>query len=138
MSGTNYPEPRSDGDNAPLLHAWRERGELLLQHCTDCGAVVYYPRPLCPRCWSDRLEWRAVRGQGRILAFSLIHRPNQPAFFEEIPIVLAEIELAAGPLMLARVIADRAGAVQTGAQVALVDRDEARRFPLPTFRLKSA
>lgn len=129
-----YPQPRVDQINQPFIEAWRG-GELELQHCTQCGAVVFYPRPHCPACWFDRMEWRRASGRGRIVSFSLVYRPNHEAFVDEVPIVLAEIELEEGANMLARVICETPDAVKSGAGVELLAPENASRYPLPVFRL---
>jgi uncharacterized OB-fold protein len=134
-SASAYPQPRADADNGPFLDAWQARGALVLQACAACGAIIYYPRPLCPACWSDRLEWCEVEGRGTVVSFALVHRPNHSSFFDEVPIVLAEIALAAGPRMLGRIVGAPAKAVRSGAAVVTLDPGDARRYPLPTFRL---
>lgn len=130
--GPGYPRPHEDADNRPMLEAWRE-GRLVVQRCTECGAAASYPRPLCPHCWSDRLGFEEASGQGEIVAWSLVHRPNHESFLDEIPIVLAEIAVPEGASLIARVVC-APGAVRTGAAVELVT--DPWRYPLPTFRLK--
>ncbi|MEZ5819130.1 MAG: OB-fold domain-containing protein [Hyphomicrobiaceae bacterium] len=113
--------------------SWRD-GVLKLQACGGCGRMVFYPRPICPHCWSDDLAYTPAAGRGTIISFSVVHRPNDPAFNDEVPIVLAEIELEEGVLMLARVIGCDAAAVMSGLRVELPPRDVAVRYPLPVFQ----
>ena len=127
-----YPRPLVDADNRAMLEAWRE-GRLVVQRCAECGRAASYPRPLCPHCWSERLGFEAASGRGRIVAWSLVHRPNHESFFAEAPIVLAEIALPEGTSLIARVICEP-DAARTGAAVELVA--DAERYPLPTFRLE--
>jgi uncharacterized protein len=129
-----YPRPRLDEINRTYLDAWRG-GRLMLQHCGHCDALVYYPRPLCPNCWSDWLEWRECSGDGRIVSFSLVYRPNHASFFDEVPIVLAEIRLKEGASMLARVVCNAPETVCSGQGVRLLPPESASRYPLPTFGL---
>ncbi len=126
-----YPRPLVDADNRAMLEAWRE-GRLVLQRCAECGRVASYPRPLCPHCWSERLGFEAASGRGRIVAWSLVHRPNHESFFAEAPIVLAEIALPEGTNVIARVVAEPES-VRSGRPVEIVSEPE--RYPLPTFRL---
>ena len=115
-----------------MLEAWRQ-GRLLVQRCAECGAAASYPRPLCPACWSERLEFEKASGRGTVIAWSLVHRPNHESFLDEAPIVLAEIALPEGARIIARVVC-APDAVRSGAAVELVADSE--RYPLPTFRLK--
>lgn len=128
-----YPQPTRTAANAPLLDAWA-RGELSLQQCEECQAKVFFPRELCPGCWSPRLAWRDSPGTGRIETFTVIHRHIHPAFAGEVPTLLAEIALDDGWLMIARLLAKDPRSVATGMRVELVPMPEAARYPLPTFR----
>lgn len=129
-----YPSPVEDVDNRPFLETWRD-GALYLQRCRACGRSIFYPRPACPHCWSDDIEWCRSAGVGEIVSFSRIYRPNHEAFARDVPIVLAEIRLREGVALLARVIGDHTQ-VRSGAGVELLaDGWRQHRLPLPAFRL---
>ena len=32
--------------------------KLLIKHCNACGEYHFYPRPFCPKCWSDDVDWQ--------------------------------------------------------------------------------
>jgi uncharacterized OB-fold protein len=129
-----YPQPYEDEDNAPFLAGWRE-GRLLLQQSREGGPLFFYPRPICPYTGSADLIWTEVSGRGRIVSFSLVHRPNHPSFNEEVPIVLAEIALEEGASLLGRIVGADAAAIETGMSLELLPPEEGRRYPLPAFRL---
>jgi uncharacterized OB-fold protein len=97
--------------------------------------MIFYPRPLCPYCWSTELSWEEASGRGKIISFSLVHRPNDPAFFAEAPIVMAEISLAEKVAMIERIITYGSAALRCRTEVGLVGPDKALRYPLPTFRI---
>lgn len=127
----SYPQPVEDTDNTEYLEGWR-RGSLLLQQCNSCKEVIFYPRPMCPYCWSDSLIWIKASGRGTVVSYSLIHRPNHPSFADEVPVTLAEIKLEEGTSMLARVLTEH---IHTGMNVELADDPESvRKYPLPIFR----
>ncbi len=126
------PRPRADRVNRGYLDAWRE-GRLVLQRCLSCGILVFYPRPMCPGCWSTDLTWTESPGRGTVVSFTRIHRPNHPAFFDELPIVLAEIALAEGAVLLARLVCPEPEAVTSGMAVQLSPAAAAEGHPLPTF-----
>ncbi|MGE0716951.1 MAG: Zn-ribbon domain-containing OB-fold protein [Alphaproteobacteria bacterium] len=130
---TGVPMPQETPTNAPMLAAWREEGALALQRCTDCGKAVFFPRSVCPHCWSAHLDWFRASGAGTIVSFSRIHRGLPEAFRDQAPIVLAEIALAEGVPMIARVVGGDPEAVRSGLPVRLVPREEAGRYALPTF-----
>jgi len=129
-----YPQPREDADNGAFLWAWRN-GQLLIQHCNGCGRSVFYPRPICPHCWTDKLEIRKASGCGKVMSYSLVQRPNDPAFNDDVPIILSEIELEGGALLLARLIGCDPGEVKSGLRVVLPPPEVCARYPLPAFFL---
>lgn len=128
-----YPEPTLTEVNRPLIEAW-QRGELVLQHCGDCGLIIFFPRALCPRCWSERLEWKPSTGRGTIVSYSRVYSHVTEPFASESPIVLAEIALEEGGAMLSRVVTDKPQAIESGQRVELVTMPDAARYTLPTFR----
>jgi uncharacterized OB-fold protein len=133
MNAKPYPQPARDGDNAAFLDAWCE-GRLVIQRCLDCQRTFFYPRPFCPHCWSPRLQAVESVGGGTVVSFSLVRRPNDPAFNDEVPIVLAEVEVAEGALLIARIIDVPAESVRSGLVVELAPPERGARFPLPVFR----
>jgi len=128
---SKYPLPLEDDHNRVFLSAWRE-GRLSLPHCTSCNKTFYYPRLHCPFCWSDEIVWKDMSGEATIVSFSLVYRPNDASFNDEIPIVLAEVKLKEGITMIARVIAD-AEHVASGQTLKLVSGTSVLTYPLPTF-----
>jgi uncharacterized protein len=86
-------------------------------------------------CWSDRIEARDASGKGLIVSYSLVHRPNDPAFNNEVPIALVEVELAEGATLIARVIDASPEGIRSGHPVTLPPPEIGVRYPLPVFRL---
>ena len=61
MSTVRFDLPTPEGDTIAFWEAAKEE-RLLIKHCLDCDVYSYYPRPFCPKCWSE--PWgRVVRGQ---------------------------------------------------------------------------
>ena len=127
-----YPEPTVTEVNRPLIEAW-QRGKLVLQHCGDCGLIVFFPRALCPRCWSEKLEWKPSDGRGTIVSFSRVYSHVTEPFASESPIVFAEIALEDGGAMLSRVVTTQPEEIESGLRVELVPMPDAARYPLPTY-----
>lgn len=133
MNTPEYPQARQTPTNAPLLDAWK-RGELLMQHCADCHAVIFFPREMCPHCWSTRLEWKPNSGRGSVVSFAHVYKHVTPPFASEAPTVLAEISLKDGGAVMARIVTPSLAVIKTGTEVELVPPAEAAKYPLPTFR----
>ena len=135
MSETvDYPKPHQDEDNRPFLEGWKE-GRLMLQRSRSGGPFFFYPRPICPFTGSRDLIWVEASGKGKIVSFSLVMRPNHPAFVSDVPIILAEIMLEEGASLLARVIEPETERIHSGAKVTILKMPEAARYAMPTFRL---
>jgi acetyl-CoA acetyltransferase/uncharacterized OB-fold protein len=70
-------------------------GRLRVQGCTDCGALVHPPVPMCPRCRSRAWEAVAVSGRATIVGVTVNHQRWHPAF--DPPYVIANVALAEDP-----------------------------------------
>lgn len=44
--------PTIEAETRPFWDALRE-GVLMLGRCDSCSRIHYYPRPMCPHCWSE-------------------------------------------------------------------------------------
>ncbi|WP_079203578.1 Zn-ribbon domain-containing OB-fold protein [Pseudomonas sp. CC6-YY-74] len=82
------------------------QGRLVIQHCTSCERGIFYPRPICPHCWNDALEWRDANGIGRLKSFSQIWKPGHPGWIPAIPYIVGLVELAEGATMLSLILTD--------------------------------
>jgi uncharacterized OB-fold protein len=77
MSTYAKPLPKPSPISRPFWEA-AKRHELLLQRCEKCRRFIYYPRPLCPNCMSDKLEWQRCSGLGKVRRAGLL--PMRPTF----------------------------------------------------------
>jgi len=110
--------------------------ELWLMRCNDCGATYFYPRPICPRCFSRNTVWVQSSGRGTLYAFSVVHRPPTVAFQDRVPYVAAMVELEGGvrlPSNLVDVDPDPAS-IHIGMPVEVVFEDVSDAIALPKFR----
>lgn len=97
------PGPQASPLSQPFWDGCRER-RLRLQYCPDSGQWVFYPRALDPHSWSTHLQWRDASGRGTVASFIVVHKPGHPAFREDVPYVVALIDLEEGPRMLSNVV----------------------------------
>src|SRR5277367_994800 len=95
------------------------RGELLLARCPACGAVIWYPRGLCPDCGSTSVEWVAASGRGTVYSFTVVRR-GEGRYREAVPYVLAYVELDEGPRMLTNIVDCPTEDVRVGQSVEVV------------------
>ncbi len=128
------PLPVIDNESRPFWEGCRQ-GRLLLQHCGDCGAWVFYPRALCPACHSDNLAWEPASGRGVIHTYTVCHRPAGPAFAADAPYVVALIDLAEGVRMTSNIVGSDPAAVRIGQAVRVVFEKATDEVTLPKFRV---
>jgi uncharacterized protein len=77
-------------------------GRLVIQHCPACGARQHYPRQLCATCGGEP-EWEEASGNGVVHTFTIVRQNGAKPFTDELPYVVAMIELAEGPRMMGNV-----------------------------------
>jgi uncharacterized protein len=101
-------------------------GTLLIKKCHACGEVHYYPRALCPFCFSDKTEWLAASGRGTIYSYSVMRR-------SEVPYVIAYVTLEEGVTMMTNIVDCDPNAVRIGQRVKLTFRPSDGGPPVPMF-----
>lgn len=131
---TEKPLPVIDHDSAPYWEAAQE-GRLDIPLCGDCGKHHFYPRAICPHCHSDNLKFDTVSGRGEVHTFTIARRPAGPAFAEDVPYVVALIELEEGPRMMSRIQTDDPESVQIGASVEVTFVKATDEITFPYFRM---
>lgn len=127
-----YPTPVRDGDTTPYWEAI-DNHELKIQKCQSCDAHIFYPRSICPHCFSDQIDWVNASGYGRIYSYTVVHRSYGP-FTKQAPFVVAIIELDEGVRMMTGVKGPRE-AVAIDAPVRVVFEQVEENLTLPFFEL---
>jgi uncharacterized OB-fold protein len=127
------PLPRVDEESRGWWEALA-RHELYFQRCRDCGTKRLYPRALCPTCLSSATEWVRAKGRGTVYTFTVTHQNQAPGFREELPYVLAVVQLDEGPKLMTNVVGCPPDAVQVGMPVEVVFEDVTPEITLPKFR----
>ena len=91
--GWMRPLPTPTETSRPFWDGCREH-RLRIQHCLSCGGYVFLPQEFCRNCLGTALEWVDAAGTGRVVTFTVVWRPQTPAF--EVPYVIAVVELDEG------------------------------------------
>jgi len=113
------PRPRPTPVAAPFWDGLRE-GRLRLQRCEDCAAWIYYPRVRCPVCLSARVAWHDVEGDGAVFTFTVARQATAPAFADDVPQLLAIVELDVGVRVTSTLVDVAPEAVHVGLRVSPV------------------
>ena len=108
MSNAQRPIPAPSAETQPFWDGAKS-GTLMLARCCDCGRIPYPPRPRCPGCLSDHLEWTTLSGKAFLKGWTDIHLPALPG--REGPICIVECTLAEDPRTVIAML-DETGSVR--------------------------
>lgn len=104
--------PSVPSPDATAFWAGAEAGKLMVPKCKSCGKSHWYPRPLCPHCFSDQVELVESNGTGVIYSFS--HMPRAPE-----PYTVAYVTVSEGVSLLTNIIDCDPATLKIGQKVKL-------------------
>lgn len=122
-----------DNDSRPFWEGVKKH-KLMIQHCEDCQLYIFYPRFLCPHCFSEKVTWVQASGKGRIHSYTVVHKATPP-FNKETPFIVGIIELEEGVRMLSRIVGDRE-LVAIDKTVSVIYKQVEEDVTLPYFELE--
>jgi uncharacterized OB-fold protein len=130
---TRYDLPVPDLETEPYWAAAKE-GKLLIQRCNACERPFFYPRPFCPHCWSDDVEWIEASGRATLYTWSVVRQNDLPPWPTRVPYVAAVVDLEEGPRMLTNVEGCAPEDLAEGMALVVDFRVETDDITLPIFR----
>ncbi len=107
---------------------------LMLLRCTSCGAHHVPTRRVCA-CGSSHFDSVESKGSGVIISFTEVHRAPDPAFKEELPYVIAIIELQEGARLMSNIIQSEVSDIGIGKTVQCVFETLEETVGVPKFKL---
>jgi uncharacterized OB-fold protein len=126
------PLPEITAESKPFWDACA-RHEFLVQRCAACGTVQHYPRGVCAACWSDTLRWKPSAGRGSVYTFTVTHRTQARGFRDELPYVLAWIELEDGVQVMSNIVGVDPAKITIGMAVKVIFDDVKDGLSIPKF-----
>jgi len=127
------PQPTIDSDSREYWDGLAQ-GELRIQHCAACSKYVFYPRSICPHCFAAELTWVKAAGRGEIYSYTVV-RQAFGRFSEDVPYVIAIVELDEGVRMMSRIVGTPPEDVKVGAAVQVTFEHFDEGVTLPYFQL---
>jgi uncharacterized OB-fold protein len=110
--------------------------KLLIQHCNECREMIFFPRVMCPHCGGTNIDFKEHNGLGEIYSYTVVHRTRTPGFKDEVPYVVALVNLSGGKARIMTNIIDCSiDEVEIGKQVEIVFSKADEEVTLPHFRL---
>ncbi len=131
------PKPRPAPESLPYWQAAKEH-RLALPKCEDCSQFWFPPSRTCPHCLSTNVSFQNVSGRGKVFSFVTFHRVYRPAFAEDVPYVVALVELEEGPRVLTNILGVTHEDVRCEMPVEVVFDDYDEDIAIPKFRPVSA
>ena len=122
----SIPSPVTNPENQEYFDACA-KGTLLIGKCGACGEYHFYPRRICPHCFSDQVKWLPAKGTGTIYTYSTMHR-GVP-----IPYTIAYVTLDEGVSMMTNIVDFAPGSLTIGQQVKVGFRDAEGGAKVPLF-----
>jgi uncharacterized OB-fold protein len=127
------PIPRVDEESRPFWEACA-RHELYVQKCRSCGKTFYYPRSFCPEDLSQELEWVRCSGKGKVYTFTVTRQNQGAGFRDNLPYVMAYVELDEGVRMLTNIVGCKPEEVKIGMSVEVTFEDATPEVSIPLFK----
>lgn len=101
-------------------------GKFLIKHCEECGQNHFYPRAICPHCFSSRTTWQESLGNGVIYSYSVMRRVPQPY-------AIAYVTLDDGISVMTSIVDCDLDALSIGQRVKAVFRKTDGEVSVPAF-----
>ncbi|MEE9284362.1 MAG: Zn-ribbon domain-containing OB-fold protein [Dehalococcoidia bacterium] len=128
------PLPVPNTESAPFWDACKEH-RLQVQRCKRCSQFYFYPRSHCPFCHQGDVEWVQCSGKGRVHTFTVVRQNMAPGFREEVPYVVAIVELEEdGVQLMANIVECDSGDVSIGMPVQVAFDDVTEEVTLARFK----
>jgi uncharacterized OB-fold protein len=127
------PKPRPAPESLPYWEAAKEH-RLALPRCDDCEQFWFPPSRTCPHCLSMNFAFKTVSGRGKVFSFVTFHRVYRPAFAEDVPYVVALVELDEGPRLLTNILGITPDDVRCEMAVEVVFDDYDTDVSIPKFK----
>ena len=120
------PAPAVTIESKPFWDAAAE-GKFLIKHCNACGEDHWYPRALCPFCFSDETVWEESPGEGVIYSYSVMHRSPSG------PYAIGYVTLKEGPAVLTNFVDVAPDGLSIGQKVKVKFQPTENGPPVPVF-----
>lgn len=125
----------------PVMQPWTKefwtgakKGKLLVQHCKDCKANIFFPKKVCPECWSENLTWIESSGKAKVYGFTQMVDMVEPVFWEDLPYVIAFVDVEEGIRMTTRIVNCNLDDIHIGMDVQVLFKPLNDEIFMPYFQ----
>ena len=121
-----YPTPVTNPETAQFWEAAKQ-GKFLIKRCTACGEPHYFPRSICPFCFSDKTVWEESPGTGVIYTYSVMWRSPTG------PYAIGYVTLDEGPSLMTNFVDVAPDGLSIGMKVKVKFQPTEGGPPVPVF-----
>jgi len=107
---------------------------LVLRKCSQCGNIDHPPYLYCTACQADEHEWIEASGKGTLYAYAVNHFGVPFPFWDDMPYVLAMIDLPEGPRMISNIVQCDTEKLENGMELEVVFDDVSDEITLPKWK----
>jgi uncharacterized OB-fold protein len=132
-NSVRFDLPTPDDTTWPFWNG-AAQGRLLIKRCRACSRAHFYPRPFCPYCWSEEVDWEEASGAATLYSWSVVHVNDLPPFAEQVPYIAAIVDLDEGPRLMTNVVECPASSLHAGMSLHVAFREQADGVTVPVFR----
>tara|TARA_R110002110_G_scaffold23147_3_gene88692 strand:- start:662 stop:1057 length:396 start_codon:yes stop_codon:yes gene_type:complete len=97
------PLPELTAENTAFWTGGAE-GRLIIAFCSDCAAAIHPPQLVCPQCWCETVERKAVPGTGTVYSYTVNHQPWAPDMPVPFALAVVDVDNAPGVRVTAEVV----------------------------------
>lgn len=127
------PLPRPSQWSKPFWEGTK-RHKLLLKKCKTCGHIDHPPYLYCTACSSEDCEWFEASGKATLYAYAVNTYGVPFSFLEDLPYVLALIDLPEGPRMISNIVECAPEDLKNGMELEVVFDQVSPDIVLPKWR----
>ena len=132
-----YDKPVPIPSNADLTKPFWEatkRGELIIPYCNSCLNIFFYPREVCPNCFSKDLDWKKMSGRGHVYTYTHVRQAVHPSFQSANGHIYAIVQLDEGPKIPSSISGCEPEEVYVNMPVSVVFDDITEDYTLVKFQ----
>jgi hypothetical protein len=129
------PLPQITDQTRPFWSGAKQR-KLMMQKCSSCGTLNFYPKPWCVECGNRDLKWIETKPYGTVYSLTVAYAVmmNYPDWKEDLPVINCIIDLDEGARMYGQLTDCAPDKAHIGMRVKAHFVDISEEAAIPKFR----
>jgi uncharacterized OB-fold protein len=85
-----------------------KENKVMASECKKCAKLWLPPRPMCINCYNDKMEWVELKGEGKLISFTVISIGTvamiNAGYKKNKPYCVGIVEMEEGPRISAQIL----------------------------------